>query len=300
MAFAQSVPLTQDSYIVPATATNFGAATTVNVGGSGASQALVQFDLTALPGGTTAGNIGKATLVLFVNKVGATGTINVSTANGVWTEAGVNGNNGPAPGAAVASGVAIAQANTYIVVDATAAVQSWVTTPASNNGFIVTPLGGGVNIALDSKESTTTSHPAQLLITLASSGATGATGATGPAGPTGSPGPIGPTGVTGSAGPTGATGSTGAIGATGLTGSTGATGATGLTGSTGATGATGLTGSTGATGATGSDRKHGRDRRYRADRKHGCNWRHGVDRKHGRDRRHGADRKHGRDWRYGC
>jgi hypothetical protein len=48
-AFGQSVPLTQDTYITPGNATNFGTAATMNVGGPGSSQALVQFDLSTLP-----------------------------------------------------------------------------------------------------------------------------------------------------------------------------------------------------------------------------------------------------------
>ena len=90
----------------------------------------------------------------------------------------VNGNSGVSPGSVVATSVAINAANDYIAVDATAAVQGWVTTPSSNNGFMITPnTGTGVNVSFDSKESTTTSHPAVLVITLVGSG--GAAGATG-------------------------------------------------------------------------------------------------------------------------
>jgi hypothetical protein len=252
-AFAQTVPLTQDSYVVtsPATASNYGAAVTLNVGGPTAAQGLVQFDLTTLPVGTTSGNIAKATLALFVNKLGATGTVNISVANGTWTELGVNGTNAPVPAAAVASGVSVSTSGTYVYVDATAAVQSWLS-GTTNSGFIVTPNDGNVNVAFDSKESTTTSHPATLTIAFAAGGAGGPTGATGPQGATGATG----FGIAGASGPTGATGATGVgiAGATGPTGvgTTGATGATGVgtTGATGATGATGV-GIAGATGATG-------------------------------------------------
>jgi hypothetical protein len=242
---AQNVPLTQDSYVNPGNATNYGSATTMNVGGPNGAQALAQFDLTALPSGTTSAQIAKATLTLFLNKVGAAGTVNISVANGFWTETGVNGTNAPTVGAAVASGVAASAASEYITVDATAAVQAWLT-GTNNNGFIITPNDGTVNVAFDTKESATTSHPAMLTIILASSGAAGATGTTGATGPAGTTGATGPTG----AGTTGATGATGAVGATGPAGATGATGA-GTTGATGATGAPGVTGPAGATGATG-------------------------------------------------
>jgi hypothetical protein len=106
---AQNVPLTQDSYVVtsPATANNYGPAATINVGGPNVGNALVQFDLTSLPAGTTAANIAKATLTLFVNKLGEAGTIDISVVNGAWTELGVNGTNAPVPGASVFSGFAI-------------------------------------------------------------------------------------------------------------------------------------------------------------------------------------------------
>jgi hypothetical protein len=252
--FAQSAPLVQDSFVVPGTASNYGSTTTLNVGGPLGSQALVQFDLTQLPAGTTASGIAKATLVLFVTKLTNAGTVNFSVANGVWTESDVNGTNGPAAAASVASGVAINNGNDYIAVDATAAVQSWLN-GTTNSGFIITPnTGTGVNVYFDSKESTTTSHPAVLSITLVGGGgATGATGATGPtgAGAAGATGPTGPTGA-GAAGATGPTGTGGATGATGPTGAgyAGATGPAGPTGA-GAAGATGPTGTAGATGATG-------------------------------------------------
>ncbi len=261
---AQNATLTQDSYVLAGSGVNFGSATTINVGGPTVAHGLVQFDLSTLPSGTTGSGIAKATLLLFVNKLGTAGTVNFSVANGTWTESGVNGTNAPVAAAAIASGVSITAGDTFVAVDATAAVQNWLN-GTTNNGVIITPNDGSVLVAFDSKESTTTSHPAMLSITLVGvGGATGATGPTGPTGATGatgatgtgSPGATGATGSTGSTGPTGATGPTGSTGATGATGFTGSTGPTGPTGSTGAAstvpGPAGPTGPTGATGATGS------------------------------------------------
>ncbi len=290
-AMAQNVPLTQDSYVNPGSATNFGSASTMNVGGPNGARALAQFDLSALPAGTTSAQIAKATLTLFLNKVAAAGTVNISVGNGAWTETGVNGTNAPSPAAAVASGVSASAANEYITVDATAAVQAWLT-GTNNNGFIITPNDLTVNVAFDTKESATTSHPATLTIVLASSGATGATGATGVAGPAGATGATGagPSGCDGrhraaggpespaadwsywcywaaggcwgdggdrsGGGPAGATGATGAAGA-GTTGANGATGPAGPNGATGATGANGTNGSNGATGPAGPNGSNG-------------------------------------------
>jgi hypothetical protein len=66
--FAQTLAPSQDAYYVPGNGSNFGTATTVTVGSSG-SIGLVQFDLTQLPGGLTAGQIQKATLTLFLDHV---------------------------------------------------------------------------------------------------------------------------------------------------------------------------------------------------------------------------------------
>ena len=224
---AQTVPLTQDSFVItaPANAVNYGSASTINVGGANGNRGLMQFDLSALPPGTVAANVAGAVLTLFVSRVGAAGTIDISVANGAWTELAVNGNNAPAAGAAVASAVSVpsARAGTFLYVDATTAVRNWLN-GTTNSGFIVTPNDGTVNIAFDSKESATTSHPATLTITLSNAGATGATGATG---------------VTGATGATGITGATGAAGATGANG-TGTSGATGPTGATGAAGASAI------------------------------------------------------------
>src|SRR5437868_15329974 len=92
---AQSVLLVQDAFVNSGSATNFGSNATINVGGGSGSVALVQFDTTQLPPGTTSGNISKATLYLFVNRIGTAGTVNISAANGAWTESGVNGLNAP-------------------------------------------------------------------------------------------------------------------------------------------------------------------------------------------------------------
>jgi hypothetical protein len=250
-ALAQTVPLTQDSYVVPGNGTNYGAAVTIDVGGTTNDEALVQFDLTTLPAGITGTNVAKATLTLFANKVGSAGTVNISVANGAWGETAVNGTNAPVPGATVAGGIPVPTEDDYLYVDATQAVQNWVNGVTPNNGFLITP-NTGVSVFFDSKESTTTSHPATLTIILTNSGPTGATGATGATGIQGPIGPTGATGATGIQGSIGPTGATGGAGAIGPTGATGASGSAGARGATGATGATGLAGARGATGATGS------------------------------------------------
>ena len=255
-ASAQSVALVQDTYVAPGNVTNYGSNIGINVGGAAAQQGLLQFDLSTLPPGTTSGQVSKATLVVFVNNVLFTGTMNVNEANGAWSELLVNGTNQPAIGNAVATGIAVPAAHNYLVIDVTQAVKDWISGAVSNNGFILTQTSpGGLSLVLDSKETTLTSHPAALSVVL--TGLNGATGPQGPVGATGStgatgagvPGPTGPQGVTGNPGMPGPTGATGA-GTTGATGPLGPTGPQGFPGPTGATGV-GTTGATGPLGPTG-------------------------------------------------
>lgn len=200
----QSVPLTQDSYFVPSSQTNFGSATSLAVGGSTSSQAVIQFDLSALPAGTPGSGVVKAVLTLFVNKIGVSGTVNISVANGPWNETLVNGINSPVAGIALATQLPVGgAAGSYLSLDVTAAARSWLDgTP--NSGFLISPGGDGVNVAFDSKENVVTSHPASLSVTLAGTGATGPVGPPGPQGATGIPGMQGQTGPPGPPGPAGA------------------------------------------------------------------------------------------------
>src|SRR5450756_1119155 len=115
-SMAQSLPAAGDSFIAPGNASNFSTSPTINVGGAGGYQGLVQFDLAGLPAGTTAASITKASLVLFVNKVGTTGAVDINAASGAWSEAGVTGMNGPVIGGAVATLVPITAASQYITV----------------------------------------------------------------------------------------------------------------------------------------------------------------------------------------
>lgn len=269
---AAELPLSADTYVsTAAPATNYGAAASLSVGPG--SNALLRFDLAALPQGIQPGQVLKATLVLYANRVTTPGSIEVQTVGAAWSESTVNAANAPAnerilrvPTAAVTT------TGQYVLVDVTDQVAAWVTTVgASNFGFAVQPAAGDPNttVLFDSKENTLTGHTARLDLVLASAGsagpqgpqglpgpkgdtgAAGATGATGPQGAKGDTGATGPQGAIGATGPQGVKGDTGATGAAGAAGATGATGATGLQGAKGDIGATGPTGPQGATGATG-------------------------------------------------
>lgn len=213
---AQQAPVAADAYTSGAnTGVNYGSAVVLFVTGPSNTvtatngvnnRAWVSFDLNGLPAATPATQVAKATLTFYVNRVYAPGSVDVMLAGNSWTETGITDAAAPVPGAIVATGVPVSQVG-YVTVDVTSAVQAWLggydakaVAAAANDGLVIVANSSSpaLAIALDSKESTATSHPAQLQIAL-----TGPAGPQGPAGPVGLQGPPGttPTGaaLTGSA-----------------------------------------------------------------------------------------------------
>lgn len=260
---AALAPLVADAHVsFGAPASNFGALGTVNAGGTsspGPHRGFLQFNVAAaLPVGTPSSQIAKATLILFVNRVNTPGSLNISAAASAWSELAITASSAPAPSTPVGV-VTSTVAGTYVSVDATPIVRDWVAGVVPNNGFVVfaDPDSAQVSIMFDSKEGTTTSHPAVLDIVLGGAGR-GTPGPTGPQGPTGPAGPAGVAGVTGLslAGPAGAQGPIGPAGSAGVRGATGPAGPAGpdgggLPGPTGPQGPAGATGTPGPTGSAG-------------------------------------------------
>jgi len=231
LAGAVMAPLVGDTYTSTAARTaNKGKKPTLVVDDT--DTAFLQFDLSVLPAGTTQANVAKATLTLFVHTLKAAGTFDIDLVEGPWSERTLTSATAPSTEFLVTGG-AVTSANTFVSVDVTTAVLAWLLSVPQNYGIALV-ADGGLATQFDSKESASTSHPAQLEITL--TGPAGPTGLTGPAGPTG---PEGPTGLTGPAGPTGPQGNTGLTGATGPQGPTGLTGPAGATGPQGAQGPAG-------------------------------------------------------------
>ncbi len=259
---ASEARLSQDTYVTNC-AGNKGSAPILSVRNTGncsshgpavSESSLIQFDLSTLPDGTTAANVQKATLFLYVSALSQPGTVDVSVVTQSWSEAIVT--SLPSLGSSLGGfPLASTDLNQFIAIEVTSQVQDWLTTPASNFGLAFTP-DSSVNVQFDSKENTSTSHHPRLVIDLPD---TGPTGPTGPTGATGNVGPTGPTGAQGNEGPTGPTGAQGNVGPTGPTGAqgnegpTGPTGAQGNEGPTGPTGAQGNEGPTGPTGAQGNE-----------------------------------------------
>src|SRR5438552_3525841 len=81
-AAATLAPPNADTYVVSGgtnATKNFGTATTLAVNST--SSTLVKFDLSTLPSGITSGDVEKATLMLWVNKVATAGSIGVLPIN---------------------------------------------------------------------------------------------------------------------------------------------------------------------------------------------------------------------------
>ncbi len=150
---------------------NSGAISNLNVGGG--YTALLQFDLSTLPAGTTAAQVSRATLRLYCNRMDTGGLVSVQPVNGVWGEYSVTFATLPSLGSA-AQVVSVSQAGAYVAVDVTTLVQGWITAPATNNGVALT--AGTAMVQFDSKENDLTGHAAVLDVALVSGGSGGGRG----------------------------------------------------------------------------------------------------------------------------
>jgi len=223
-------------------AVNSGAISNLNVGGG--YTALLQFDLSMLPAGTTSAKVSRAVLKLYANRVTTPGTVTLAPVTSAWGEYSVTFATLPSTGAAAGS-LSVNQA-AFVAVDVTTLVQGWISSPATNNGIELS--AATANVQFDSKENDLTAHPATLEIELVDAGPVGATGA---AGATGAQGPMGPPGATGLQGPIGPAGVTGPAGLEGLNGATGAQGPQGFIGPQGPKGDIGPQGPAGPAGTGG-------------------------------------------------
>lgn len=189
-AWAVNAPLTADSYVAssPAAAAsiNYGSASVLKVIGTSA-EALLRFDLSALPAGATAADVSKATLFVWVGTINTAGALQVSDVSAAWAETGVTYNTAPGLGAIVASSVPVSASAVgyYVAFDVTNSVKNWIGAPAANFGLAIQAdaAAPATSVLIDSKESTGTSHPSYIDIATASGVAS--VGATAPLSNTG-------------------------------------------------------------------------------------------------------------------
>ncbi|HEX2918195.1 MAG TPA: DNRLRE domain-containing protein, partial [Edaphobacter sp.] len=228
-AHAAEMTLVADAHVNSARpAANSGAISNLNVGAGYTT--LLQFDLGSLPGGTTSGQISRATLRLYCNRVDVTGSVRLQTVASAWGEYSVTFATMPGFGSSALATIPVIQAGTYVSVDVTAVVQGWLTDPTSNNGIALTSSDAAVQF--DSKENDLTGHAPELDVVLVSQGPVGPKGDTGAIGPQGAPGSQGPAGAPGPAGPAGPQGLQGLQGPQGPVGPIGPAGAQGPVGMT--------------------------------------------------------------------
>jgi len=204
-AFAAEATLVADAHVNSALpGVNSGAISNLNVGAG--YTALLQFDLSTLPVGTTAGQVSRAVLRLYCNRVDTAGLVSVQAVGGAWGEYSVTFSTLPSLGSPVRV-ASVSQTGEYVKGVVTGLVQGWITAPATNNGLALT--AGTAAVQFDSKENDLTGHAAMLDVSLATSGPAGPIGLTGAAGPAGATGATGPAGAMGPAGPQGISGGSG-------------------------------------------------------------------------------------------
>ena len=207
--------------------TNYGSNAALKVNPT--QSALIQFNLLTLPAGTLPTDVEKATAILWVNAVTAAGTVRVVPVTSPWTELGVTYNTQPGIGAEIAT-ASVSAANSYLVIDVTDQVKSWLASPGTNRGLELIAVGSA-SFQLDSKENTGVSPV--LDITLLVEGPPGPQGSAGPIGPQGPQGSVGAQGPAGPGGPQGMQGPAGPAGPQGTQGPAGPEGPQGNAGTPG-------------------------------------------------------------------
>jgi hypothetical protein len=209
VASGAGLPVAGDAYISSSSPTvNYGSAGTVAVG-QGAT-GLLDFNLAALPAGLTGASILKANLTIYINRVEAPGFLDVLQVNTGWTEKTVTFATQPQT---TPLGINAAVAGSgFLTLDVTPLVRRWIDNLAGQHGFALTASAStpGALFMVDSKESSTTSHPAALeVIVNQAVGPPGPQGPPGVNGATGPPGLMGPIGHAGAPGPPGPAGPAG-------------------------------------------------------------------------------------------
>lgn len=245
-----------DAMVDSATPTaNYGATASTCISNGGTTQqTFAKFDLAALPKDTV---ITQATLRIFVNRADADSTLAVNTVDADWTEQTLSQTNAPTL-KLLPTPLAIAALDkgSYVNYDITALVKAWQANEP-NYGIALTAAGAAkpCNIAIETKESTGTSHPMEIEVAVEGSkganGKKGVPGSQGPKGDTGETGAQGPAGPQGLAGADGKDGTPGAQGMPGPQGSSGPMGHQGVPGTQGARGTRGADGSMGSNGKSG-------------------------------------------------
>src|SRR5216683_468519 len=140
MAWAQ-FPVTDDTFIASGSSTIQGTNTYNQVAASPLTAALVKFDLSGLPAGTTSTQVAKATAKFYLDTVSLTGSFDVCQVTSSWSEASVIYTSRPTLSPTpIQTNIPVSTVSKYVVVDITSAVQAWANGTA-NNGIALLPSG---------------------------------------------------------------------------------------------------------------------------------------------------------------
>jgi hypothetical protein len=149
----------------------------------GATKTYIKFQLqSSLPPMVAAANVSKATLKLYLSPLTTpSGAIDIYPVTSAWTESTLTTSPPTVSSTAFATGIAVGNANSFLVVDLTQLVKEWLNGPANgglaNDGIALAADTSTSYVVFDSKESIVTSHEPRLEIVLANSGPQGPTGA---------------------------------------------------------------------------------------------------------------------------
>jgi hypothetical protein len=141
-------------------------------GGNANRRVWIQHDLkSVLPANTTWEHVARATLKVYTSAMPVRGPVHVFAAGGPWSEATLKHSAAPAtrlvPGTAAPYATQTPEGvRKYMAFDVTELVRDWLDGTVPNNGLVLVPGSPTVNVSFDTKEATTTSHPAVLDVVL--------------------------------------------------------------------------------------------------------------------------------------
>lgn len=172
-AQADTLHAIDDAYIdLVTTSSNFGSNPNLFVQNvkSGDNQTFLRFDLSVLPTGAA---IEQATLRLWISKASTPGMIDLHLVTSAWDEDTLTGASAPSTLFLRSFSVGAGDEGDFVTVDVTDEVQDWLDGTETNNGLALIPNAGGVEVKLNSKENSQTSHSVQVEVARSAEGTAG-------------------------------------------------------------------------------------------------------------------------------
>jgi microcystin-dependent protein len=150
---------------------NFGSSGNLSI--SSTARIYLKFDLSVLPT-LNRGDIAKATIRLFCNKLPQPGAFAVYQVTSPWEEATIKSSSPPTAAESLAiSQVPVTGTKSTTAFDITALLRDWVSGNAENDGVVLLPSATGISATFDSKENIGAGLAPVLEVTLNSGGVVG-------------------------------------------------------------------------------------------------------------------------------